>query len=90
MLQTLLDSCLNRVQGLNVDVMLVVSVTDNGANIKHAVKKSTIINERVGCAAHTLQLVFIDCLRNVDYINNILVQCQDGTQCLFVSNALKK
>ena len=76
-LQTILETSLKRVSGLNVDVTHIVSVTDNAANIMRAVRQSTIINEHVGCAAHTLQLVVRDCLRNVEYINNILAQCQE-------------
>ena len=76
-LQTILETSLKRVSGLNVDVTHIVSVTDNAANIMRAVRQSTMINEHVGCAAHTLQLVVRDCLRNVEYINNILAQCQE-------------
>jgi hypothetical protein len=77
MLQTLFDSCLKGVQGLNVDLMHIVSVTNNAANIMQAVKQSTIVNEQVRCASHTLQLFIRDCLHKVDYINKILGKCQE-------------
>ena len=76
-LQTLLENCLKAVTGLNVETTHIASVTDNAANIMRAVRQSQIINEQVRCAAHTLQLVIRDCLRHVDYINDILRKCQD-------------